>query len=87
MTQPNQSRSVLVVAQAKRAKGKTINNQQADEPMAADNANAKSAGTPRVEFLGVGANGDGDRFLKRRIGSFIRNPMTIMRTVAITSST
>jgi hypothetical protein len=71
MTQSKQTRSVLAVAQAKRGKGKTVNNRQADKPTVSDSANAKSAGRPRVEFLGVGASGDGDRFLKRRIGSHV----------------
>src|SRR5271166_464139 len=47
------------------------NNSQADNPAVDARADAKeqSDGTHQVEFLAVGASGDGDRFLKRRVGS------------------
>ncbi len=49
----------------------TDNNPHADNPAADDSAKEKSGGAHQVEFLGVGASGDGDCFLKRRVGSHV----------------
>jgi hypothetical protein len=37
----------------------------------ASKVNEKSESTRGVEFLGVGTSADGDRFLKRRVGSHV----------------
>ncbi len=73
MTKMKQARSASAVARAKRGKGQTVNNPQADNLAVDDSAKAKgqSEGTRRVEFLSVGASVDGDRFLKRRVGSHV----------------
>lgn len=61
------------MARARRGQGETANNPQADSPAVDEGAKAKwqPGGARQVEFLGVGASGDGDRFLKRRIGSHV----------------
>jgi hypothetical protein len=66
-------RKASPVARVKRGKGKTVNHPQAASPAVNDRAkaNQKSEGMRSVEFLGVGRSADGDRFLKRRVGSHV----------------
>ena len=73
MTKMKQARSASAVARAEREKGQTVTNPQADSPAVNDRAKAKgqSDATCRVEFLAVGTSADGDRFLKRRVGSHV----------------
>jgi hypothetical protein len=68
-----QASSASAAARAKRGNGKTVNNPQADSPAVSNGAevNEKSESTRSVEFLGVGTSADGDRFLKRRVGSHV----------------
>ena len=73
MMKKKQPRSASAVARAKRGKGKTVNNPEAGNSAVNDRAkaNEKLDGTRGVEFLGVGTSADGDRFLKRRVGSHV----------------
>ena len=66
-----EARPASILARAKPGQGKTVNNPQVDNPGADESAKEKSGGTRQVEFLGVGATGEGDRFLKRRVGSHV----------------
>jgi hypothetical protein len=73
MTKMKQVRTASVSAGAKQDHGRQVNNSQADKPSidATANSKQKSDATGLIEFLGVGASGDGDRFLKRRVGDYV----------------